>query len=132
MNYEEKMCKKKKLKVKEEKVKIKELKVCLFHWKWLTGKCFQHFWVFVFAKNKWSTGNNFLVNWKSYHFSVKYLTDLKNVKHFTSFFFSLFFSRKMFSRKSFFEKHFPESDFPWNKRSLSVKKWKRSFLSKNK
>ena len=81
-------------------------------------KMFSAFSGVCFAENKWSTENIFLVNWKSSHFSVKCFTDLKNVKHFTSFFFSFFF-RKMFSRKSFFRKHFPESDFPWNKRNLN-------------
>ena len=83
-------------------------------------KMFSAFSGVCFAKNKWSTENIFLVNWKSSHFSVKCLTDLKNVKHFTSFFFSLFFSCKIFSRKLFSEKYFFKSDFSWNKRSLNV------------
>ena len=82
-------------------------------------KMFSTFSDVCFAKNKWSTENIFLVNWKSSHFSVKYLTDLKNIKHFTSFFF-FFFSRKMFFRKSFSGKYFPVSCFTRTKRSLRV------------
>ena len=83
--------------------------------KMIYRKMFSVFLGVCFAENKWSTENIFMVNWKSSNFSVKCLTDLKNVKHFTSFFFSFFFSRKSFSRK-----HFSESDFPWNNRSLNV------------
>ena len=71
-----------------------------------------------FTKNKWLTKNIFLVNWKSSYFSVKYLTDLKNVKYFTSFF--SFFLRKIFFRKSFSEIYFFENIFSWNKRNLKM------------
>ena len=72
-----------------------------------------------FTENKWSTENIFLVNWKSSHFSVKYLTDLKNVKHFTSFFF-LFFFVKYFPANHFPKNIFPKNVFPWNKLSLRL------------
>ena len=98
---------------------IVRFKVRLFHWKWLTGKCFQYFHVFVSRKISGQRKIFFLVNWKSSHFSVKCLTDLKNVKHFTNFFF-LFFFRKIFSRKSFSEKYFPKSDFLWNKQNFNI------------
>ena len=101
------------------KTKLKLFKGPFVSLKMTYRKMFSAFSGVCFAKNKCSTENIFLVNWKSSHFSVKCLTNLKNVKHFTSFFF-FFFSRKMFSRKSFSGKHFPESDFSWNKRSLNL------------
>ena len=59
-------------------------------------KMFSAFLDVCFAENKWSTENIFLINWKSSYFSVKCLTDLKNVKHFTSFFSFFFFPVKYF------------------------------------
>ena len=87
--------------------------------KMIYRKMFLAFSDVCFAKNKWSMENIFLINWKSNHFSVKCLTDLKNIKHFTSFF--SFFFRKIFSHKLFSKKHFSENDFPWNKRSQKKK-----------
>ena len=93
-------------------------RVNLVHWKWLPGKCFSHFRVFVLWKIRgqlkifsWSTENKAI-------FFVKCFTDLKRGKHFTNFYFSFFF-RKIFSRKSFFKKYFPEIHFQWNKQSLT-------------
>ena len=88
----------------------KILKVRLFHWKWLTGKCFPDFRVFVSRKISdqrkifsWSTENQAILRKKKILF---------------------FFPRKIFFRKSFFGKHFPVSRFTRTKRSLNCKLWK--------
>ena len=82
--------------------------------KMIYKKMFSAFSSVYFVKNKWSTENIFLVNWKSSHFFVKCFTDLKNVKYFIEF----FFFDKIFFRKSFFKKYFFENDFSWNKLNL--------------